>query len=616
MNKEPNTPVVMIVDDVIENLDVLVSLLSRHYRVIPIKDGEQALKRVLLEPQPDIILLDIMMPDMDGYEVCAELKANPHTKDIPVIFITMRTDTIDELRGLELGAVDYIHKPISHPIVLARIRTQLAIQESYRKLEEKNGHIHTLNERLAQDVAERVASEKALRESEERFRSLAQSATDAIISIDLDGIIHFFNKWAEKIFQYAAEEVLDHSIAMLVPENYAKAHQDAIDRIKQTGRMRHKPGQVITITVKRKDGAEIPVEMTLSAWEVDGSLHFTAIMRDITERKHLEERLAQSQRMEAVGTLAGGIAHDFNNILGIIIGNAELGTLGVSDLAEVTKNILEAATRGRDLVRRLLVFSRKTPTSKQRFNPATLVREVVQLMRSILPASIVIQDEIRDENAQIRADPAQLHQVMLNLCTNARQAMGDKGGVLTVGVARLSIDAERAKQLALNMGSHLEIRVQDTGSGMTEEVQHRIFEPFFTTKTKDKGTGLGLSVAYGTIRNCGGTIHVTSKPGQGTTFHLYIPEVVTPDNTDRPAAELPVLKKGIGRILVVDDEIGLVEIWEKLLTGLGYLVDGFTDPLEALARFHAAPHTFDAVLTDQTMPKMLGNTLGEEILKN
>ncbi|MEO5370525.1 MAG: response regulator [Magnetococcus sp. DMHC-1] len=598
-------------------LPTLVDRLSEQFQVDSVHNAKQALERSLLEPKPDLILVDTRLPDSNGRELCRHLAENMQTSDIPVILIANDTHLQGELQGLAAGAVDYIRVPVTPEIVLARIRIHLTTKEKQWQMEEKNNQfqktIDEINGKLVKEIAERIATET--NESEERFKAVAESATDSIISIDFNGIIHFFNRWAEHTFQYSASEIIGKSVSVLIPDIYSNAHHNAIDSIKKTGMMKYKPGTILTMSGKRKDGEEIPLEMTLASWEVSGNLNFSAIIRDVSSKKRLEQRLVQSQKMEAIGTLAGGIAHDFNNILGIITGNAELGKRKLSNLEDVTRNIQAAATRGRDLVRQLLTFSREAEKNKIRLSPVPLIREVLRFMRSTLPATIHIQNEIHDEEAQIYADSIQFYQVIMNLCTNAGQSMGEKGGTLTVGMQRCQILADQAQRLSITPGPYLSITVRDTGPGISAEVQKHMFDPFFTTKEKDKGTGLGLSVVYGAIHDCGGVIHVESELGQGAEFRIYIPEAIEQHKEIFIEDDSINLKKGSGRILFVDDEMSIVEIWGKMLTGLGYTVVGLTNPLTALAKFKDTPNSFDAVITDQTMPKMLGNSLGMEIMK-
>ncbi|MBF0462002.1 MAG: PAS domain-containing protein [Magnetococcales bacterium] len=265
----------------------------------------------------------------------------------------------------------------------------------------------------------------------------------------------------------------------------------------------------------------------------------------VLERVKLERQLRHAGRLEAVGTLAGGIAHDFNNILAIIIGNLELVTFGVSKLEDVRKNISDAANRGRDLVRQLLTFSRQTGSERQRINPAPLVREVLQLMRSTLPTSIAIRAEIRDENLHMFVDATLLYQVIMNLCTNAGQAIGEASGTITVEVEPVHMEEEQARLLQIGPGHYILISVMDNGPGISPEVMERIFEPFFTTKRIGQGTGLGLAVVHGAVQGCGGKVHVESTPGAGTIFRVYIPALDTQAQPDviNNDAEYPEAKK-------------------------------------------------------------------------
>ncbi|MBF0462000.1 MAG: PAS domain S-box protein [Magnetococcales bacterium] len=333
----------------------------------------------------------------------------------------------------------------------------------------------------------------------------------------------------------------------------------------------------------------------------------------VLERVNLERQLRHAGRLEAVGTLAGGIAHDFNNILAIIIGNMELVTFGVSELEDVVKNISDAANRGRDLVRQLLTFSRQTSGDKQRFNPVPLLKEVLKLMRSTLPTSIDIREDIRDANLSILADSTMLYQVIVNLCTNAGQAIGEAGGRITVVLERLLIAADQARLLQIRSGPYAVISVLDTGPGMSPEIMERIFEPFFTTKRVGQGTGLGLAVVHGAVQGCGGKVQVESAPGAGATFRVYLPAVETPAQHDLVAPDQTPVTRGKGRILFVDDEAGLVQVGTEFLTAIGYSVVGNTDPLEVLAHFQQAPDAFDVVITDQTMPGLTGDQLAEKI---
>ncbi|MBF0463104.1 MAG: PAS domain S-box protein, partial [Magnetococcales bacterium] len=333
----------------------------------------------------------------------------------------------------------------------------------------------------------------------------------------------------------------------------------------------------------------------------------------VLERVKLERQLRHAGRLEAVGTLAGGIAHDFNNILAIIIGNLELVTFGVNELDEVIKNISDAANRGRDLVRQLLTFSRQTGGEKQRLNPVPLVKEVLKLMRSTLPSSIEIREDIRNEEMQISADSTMLYQIIVNLCTNAGQAIGEAGGTITVGVEQVQLEEDAAERLQIAPGRHVMIAVKDTGPGISPDVLERIFEPFFTTKSVGQGTGLGLAVVHGAVQGCGGRVHVESSPGEGATFRVYIPVLETRDSHDMIETNHTSLVRGKGSILFVDDEVGLVQIGTEFLTAMGYTMVGSTDPLEALEKFRQLPDAFDAVITDQTMPGMTGDQLAEKI---
>ena len=346
------------------------------------------------------------------------------------------------------------------------------------------------------------------------------------------------------------------------------------------------------------------------------------IARDITERKaaeekrkQLEEQLRQSHKMEAVGTIAGGIAHDFNNILGIIIGNAELAIEGIDarDPAHPhLKEIRQAGLRASGVIKQLLHFSRKTEQQKAVIDVAPLAEEAVKLMRASLPSSIDIQLDIPPRTGNIKADPTQLHQVLINLCTNAAHAMEEKGGILRIELSEIDLDDTTAGQFHdITQGVYVRIAVSDTGHGIDEATRPKIFDPYFTTKDVGKGTGMGLSVVHGIVKNLDGDISVSSEPGKGSVFTVLLPV---------SAEQGPGRKKGEGAppggtetILYIDDEEALVNLGVSMLAQLGYKVVGQTDPAAALALFRSDPAYFDLIITDMTMPRMSGDQLVREV---
>ena len=349
------------------------------------------------------------------------------------------------------------------------------------------------------------------------------------------------------------------------------------------------------------------------------------VNQDITERKIaekdkllLESQLRQAQKMEAIGTLAGGIAHDFNNILAAIMGYTELALddlQGSGPAAEKLQQVLIAGNRAVELVRQILSFSRQGAQRERFLDLATLIQETLKLLKASLPATIEIKTDLEKSNSQVLTDPVHINQVVMNLCTNAAQAMEDyPGGVLTINLSTVDLDEDAVKTfVALKVGKYFKLMVGDTGIGMTEDVIARMFEPFFTTKPRGKGTGMGLAVVHGIVERMHGEITVQSEPGKGTTVIVYLPVVeagqVADENGKDRAAE-----GGIARLLLVDDEETLVELGTQILKRLGYEVTAFTSSLEALERFKAGPNDFDLVITDYTMPEMTGAKLSQEIL--
>ena len=331
------------------------------------------------------------------------------------------------------------------------------------------------------------------------------------------------------------------------------------------------------------------------------------VHENITSQEKAREELRQAQKMESLGILAGGIAHDFNNILSAMLGYTKLIMDDVSDnesLQEDLNEIYRAGLRAAELVRQILTFSRRVDWDPHPLNPGIIIKEALRLLRSTLPTTIEIQQNIDKGLKSILADPVQIHQIIMNLCTNAAHAMEPDGGVLTVTF----------KQKQMDSGDFLELTVGDTGCGMPPELIELIFDPYFTTKKLGEGTGLGLSVVHGIVEECGGKIITQSTPGKGTCFTIYFPCISDPVN-EKNNGNKSILPGGSERILLVDDEPPITKLTTRILKGLGYDVTADTDSVKALERFRKKPDSFDLVITDMTMPKLTGETLAVEILK-
>jgi PAS domain S-box-containing protein len=461
-----------------------------------------------------------------------------------------------------------------------------------------------------QDITERKRIEEALREGEEHYRSIFEDSRDAVYITTRDGKFIDANQSALDLFGYSREEMASvNALQLYADPGDAGRFQKEIEK---KGFLRD-----YEVTFRKKDGTEIDCLLNTTIRRAnDGSiLAYQGIIRDMTEQKKLEAQLRQSQKMEAIGTMAGGIAHDFNNILGIIIGNTELA-LGDVPERNPAKGCLEeirsASLRAKDVVRHILSFSRKSVSERKPIQITSIIKDSLKLLRASIPTTIEIRQDFSCEHDTVLADPIQVNQVLMNLCTNASHAMREEGGVLEVGLKNVDLELGN-KALDLEPGRYVKLSVSDTGPGIDSTTIDRIFDPYFTTKGLGEGTGMGLSVVHGIVKNYDGAVMVKSEPGKGAVFEVFFP--LTEAEAEPEDKEAGALPTGDEKILFVDDEESLVRMVRRMLEMHGYQVETRSDPVEALELFRSKPDRFDLIITDMTMPNMTGDRLANEILR-
>jgi len=684
--------------------------------------GEVGLRLSGLE-NPDCILLNASLPDMNGLQFLSRLTEQGDGALIPVLILTRPGSETTAVEAMKLGAADWVVKDAEGqfvawlPLVIERLvnqkrlivenrRAQEALLENKERLEailntvqigiavidgqsclieQVNpaaarliglpgeeivgrkchelfcsdasgpcpvadlGHIIESTEGLLRtidgagipvlrsatavslggrkhviasfiDIAARKLAEEALRASEVKYRELSDSLPEAVFEADGEGRFTFLNRTGLDKLGYSGADLEKglNLFALLIPEDRDRARESL---------SRERRGQAQEdgeYTLLCRDGRPLPVLIQAAPVLREGRLlGLRGIAQDLTEqrrieseRKFMEARLRQAQKMEAIGTLAGGIAHDFNNILAAIIGYAELTLADIPPWARHRNNIeqvIRAGERASDLVKQILSFSRQTEHERRPIEIRPVVKETLKLLRASLPSTIEIRNQVSARQSPVLADPTQIHQVLMNLCTNAAQAMKDRDGLLTVSLDEVDLGPEAAAGPELKPGRYLKLTVSDTGPGIDPAIIERIFEPYFTTKKPGEGTGMGLAVVHGIVKSHGGAISVESRPGQGAAFSVFLPAIEEePAQEMKPALPLP---RGQERILLVDDEAPLTEMGRQLLESLGYRVEASTSSLKALEAFRYQPDLYDLVITDQTMPHLTGMELAREILK-
>ncbi len=438
------------------------------------------------------------------------------------------------------------------------------------------------------------------------------AAAESILITDVQGRIVFVNPAFTEVTGYTASEVLGGTPAILKSDKQSSSFYEDLWGTILSGKSWS--GQFIN---RRKSGELYTVRGTIAqVLSAEGRItQFVGVMRDCTEQEALERQVRQTQKLEAIGTLAGGIAHDFNNILAAIQGYTDLALESIpedSDARHDLTQVLEASQRAADLVRQILTFSRPTEKAQRAVELRLIVDEALKLLRASLPSNIEIRSEVARDGAKVMADPTQLHQVLMNLCTNAHHAMREVGGLLEVRLESATVEAAAAATLSVAPGEYLVLQVRDSGSGMDAGTLERIFEPFFSTKGLE-GNGMGLSIVHGVVKSCGGAIHAESTPGKGSAFTIYLPRVAHAAEADELVARDAQFAAGSERILVVDDEPGLASLLCRVLTQNGFQPTGLSDSREALRLVLENPGRFDMVVTDQTMPGMLGVELAQAI---
>jgi PAS domain S-box-containing protein len=529
-------------------------------------------------------------------------------------------DIVQELVGLATTVFMLVGVALIAPLFTEIKRSEDLLRE---RVEERTAALNKSYQTLQVELRERQQAEEALRQSEEKFRMVADFNYDWEYWVAPDGSYNYMSPSCERITGYRVDDFLQDP-DLMGKITHPEEREKVIDHIRQDlggQRVRSLFFRILT----KSGGQRWISHICQPVYGADGRhLGRRVSNRDITkykkaeeEKANLEFQLRQAQKMEAIGTLAGGIAHDFNNILTPIIMFSEIAQReldGDHPIRPYLDQVLKSSKRASDLVKQILSISRQTERRPVFMELGPIVKESLKLLRASLPATIEIQQDLSPEEGWIKADPTEVYQVVMNLCTNAAHAMQETGGVLGVRLKNVTLDQPvSAFGLEIKAGDYLSLEVRDSGHGIPPEIVERIFEPYFTTKEIGEGTGLGLALVHSIARSSGGGIQVVSEPGKGTAIQVLFPVLKDAEQAESEAV-LP-LPPGNERILLVDDEPDIVAAAKIILEKLGYRVETFSNGQEALEAFWADPDRFDLIFTDQTMPQLTGVELAQEVLK-
>ena len=584
------------------------------------KKSEEALResedkyRVLIESMKDVIVrlsptghLLFVSPgvkEFGGYNSEDEI-GNHMLK-----YLTNKTDIIratelldDVLETHHSGRFEFEFKP--------KDREPFPVELTFFPILGEDGEVKEI-QIVLRDLTERKQAEKALRESEDKFRTFFNLSPQsiAITEAETGKLVNLNNMFCEQT-KYSRDEVIGKTTTEM--GFYSTDDRDRfINELYASGEIRG-----LKMNFKVKDGSILNTLMFSKLLRVAEEKFILTIFLDITRQQKLEDQLHQAQKMESIGTLAGGIAHDFNNILFPMFGYLEMMMRDApedSPLHDSLERVFNGAKIARDLAKQILTFSRQKDHEMKPLKVHLVIKEALELVESFLPSTIEISQNIKTDCRLVMADPTQIHQIVMNLCTNAFHAMEETGGKLTITFKDVELAVKDLKDSVMIPGTYVCLTVADTGQGMKQSIIDRIFEPYFTTKKEGKGTGLGLAILHGIVKSHGGHISFYSEPGKGAEFKVYLPVIKKQKETSKVETDASI-QKGDERILLVDDQDIIVQMEKQMLEQLGYHVTDRISSVDVLEVFRADPDKFDLVITDMTMPNMTGEQLADELIK-
>ena len=590
---------ILIVDDELHNRQLLEVMLSPEgFLLQTAASGEEALAMVAQQP-PDLILLDVMLPGIDGYQVAEQIKGNVATKNIPVIMVTALDDRNARMLGLRAGAEDFLTTPVDQAELCVRVRNLSRLKASGDD---------TYSQMVEAEVGLRTAD---MVESEHLYRSTLDAVPVGVVHLSLDGQWLRVNQRLCDLLGFSRDELQSIGAPELLQSDALAGEVESRRQMAEGSRDHHVLDEK---RYQRRDGSFMWARVNMSVHrDTEGhSKHFIAVIEDITERRMLEAQVRQANKMDAIGRLASGVAHDFNNLLTIILGCAELVTADAAmanqhrdDLDEIIK----AALRARGLTKQLLAFSRQQVLLAAPLDVNRLITDMTGMLGRLIGEHIEVTLALAPDLCLAFADRGQMEQVVMNLVVNARDAMPG-GGRVTIETTDVELENSSFHQEMVLKGHYVMLAITDTGSGMTRETQRRMFEPFYTTKEAGKGTGLGLSTTYGIVKQSQGYIRVDSEPGRGTTFKVYLP-CSNRDATVQAASPVVTApaRSASETVLVVQNDPSVRRLSKRILDNAGYRVLEAANGDEAETILAQHPGSIDLVVTDVVMPGSAGAEL-------